>query len=168
MDTREVTNVGFEPDLKAPKRVAVLAYPGCQSLDVLGPLEVFASADGVRAYEKLGTRPLYQVEILAPEAGAFRTMSGLGLVADRSLEEAVAPDAPPIHTLLVAGGDVRRNVVQPEWISWLRTLAGRSQRVGSVCTGTFLLAESGLLDGRRATTHWVAAPNLRRRFPKIE
>lgn len=175
MDADLATSDSCSESIDRPKRVAVFAFPGCQGLDVLGPLEVFATADALRRREKPSRPPFYTVEIVAPEAGPLRTMSGLQLVADRGLDtvdddvEASGPiDTRSIDTLLVAGGEVRDAIRTETWIDWLRAQKDRVRRLGSVCTGTFLLAEAGLLDGRRATTHWMAVDPLRRHYPDVE
>lgn len=156
------------PDKGFPKRIAVFAYPGCHSLDVTGPLEVFAAADAVWRLENPADGPRYEIEVVAPEKGPLRTFSGLQLVADRSLEETEQPGAPPIHTLLVAGGPMRRSDRCPSWSEWVRQQSEQVERLGSICMGAFLLAEAGLLDGRRATTHWMATDSLQRRHPEVE
>jgi transcriptional regulator GlxA family with amidase domain len=143
-----------------PLRVAVLAFPEAQILDVVGPAEVFSIANrlGAPGAER------YAVQVVAPKAGPVVTSNGLAIVAQRGL----AQPAGPLDTLVVAGGPgvaaARRN---PELIDWIRRTAARTRRVASVCTGAFLLAEAGLLDGRRATTHWAAWDRLARRFPSV-
>ena len=145
-------------------RVVMVVYPGVQVLDVTGPLEVFANAN--RRLDELGARstPRYQIEIAARQAGKVRTTSGIELVAERALHELRGP----IDTLLVAGGDGSREAVHDRGlIDFIRRTAPRARRVASVCTGSFLLAEAGLLDGRRATSHWAACATLASRYPKV-
>ncbi|MFI5317703.1 MAG: DJ-1/PfpI family protein, partial [Myxococcota bacterium] len=130
----------------------LVAYPDAQVLDVTGPLEVFANAN--RRLDALSDRraPRYTIEIAAREAGPLRTMSGIQLVADRALRDVRGP----IDTLLVAGGAGTRAALRDRaLVDFLRRAAPRARRVASICSGTFLLAEAGLLDGRRATTHWA-------------
>jgi len=139
------------------KPIAVLAYPDCQLLDVTGPLQVFASAN------ELLPEPAYAPLILAQEAGPVRTNSGLTLYAQRGLKDAGALD-----TLLIAGGrGVELACRDGELIAWLVAQSAHTRRLGSVCTGAFLLAESGLLAGRRAVTHWKHCRALARRYPDI-
>lgn len=139
------------------KSIAVLAYPDCQLLDVTGPLQVFASAN------ELLPAPAYELLILAREAGPVVTNSGLTLHAHRDLQEAGQLD-----TLLVAGGHgVEAASRDVELTRWLAAKATEVRRLGSVCTGAFLLAEAGLLTGRRAVTHWRHCRALARRFPDI-
>ena len=142
------------------RQVTVLAFPRVQPLDVTGPVEVFSIAS--RLARKADQR--YQIEVVAPTAGALHTWSGLKLVADRDLAHATRP----IDTLIVAGGPGVQDATRNRFlVGWIRRTARRARRVASVCTGAFLLAEAGLLDGRRATTHWSACDELARRHPRV-
>jgi transcriptional regulator GlxA family with amidase domain len=106
----------------------------------------------------------YAIELVASGGEAITTTAGLRLLP-RPLSSARGA----IDTLIVAGGSGTEAAVQDErLIAWLRGAAGRSRRVGSVCTGAFLLAEAGLLEGRRATTHWASCALLARRYPDVE
>ncbi len=135
--------------------VLFVLFDGVQSLDVTGPLEVFSGTNQV-----LG-RPVYEVTTAALRGGAVRTSSGLRLVPDLDLATAAMP-----HTLVVPGGRGTREP-DPALVAWLRRFAGRAGRIVSVCTGAFLLAEAGLLAGRRATTHWNQCATLAARFPDV-
>jgi transcriptional regulator GlxA family with amidase domain len=143
-----------------PISVTVVAFPGVQILDVTGPVEVFSMAN------RLGSPAAkrYSVHVVAPRTGAVATSSGLPIVASHGIGWAPAR----VDTLMVAGGvgtrEARRD---PRLLSWIRRTAKRARRVTSVCTGAFLLAEAGLLDGRRATTHWAAWDQLQRCFPSV-
>ena len=146
-----------------PREVAIVVYPGVQSLDVTGPLEVFA---GARALIEAQTRPErpYRVRIFGRNRAPLVTSSGLTLVPDALLDEAPAE----IDTFIVAGGIGSRNAVgDAVLIKWLARAAAHARRTASVCTGAFLLAEAGLLDGRSATTHWAAAAELARLYPRL-
>jgi len=142
------------------RRVWIVAFPGAQVLDVTGPWEVFALANRAG-----GTRaPRYAVSVVAPSAGAIATSGGLALVAQRTLAQATGP----VDTLIVAGGEgTRPHRRDGRLVRWIARAARRARRVASVCTGAFLLAEAGLLDGRRATTHWAMCDALARRFPAV-
>jgi len=144
------------------RRVAILIYDGIQSLDLTGPLETFAIANRL-VRERSGGRPAYAVEVIAPQAGVVTTNSGLRMIADRAYR---AVDR-RLDTLLVAGGDVRAAIDDRQLLRWLAATSRRARRVASVCTGAFLLAEAGLLHGRRATTHWFATERLARRYADL-
>src|SRR4051812_8002391 len=134
------------------RRIVLLAFDDVQSLDVTGPAEVFSIAGKVAQQ-----RDPYRVELVAPSAGPIRTNSGLALVPDR----AAASVRGPLDTLVVAGGSgVEEALTDERLVRWVRGAAGRARRVASVCTGAFLLAEAGLLDGRRAATHWAGCDEL--------
>jgi transcriptional regulator GlxA family with amidase domain len=138
-------------------RIVVLALPSSQSLDVVGPVEVFDAASQVA-----GTAP-YEISVVTPGGGELTTSSGLRLVADPLPGPRAALD-----TILVAGGEGARRVATDDAaVAWLRRAAPRARRVGSVCTGAFALATAGLLDGRRCTTHWAHCGALARGFPAL-
>jgi len=150
---------------QATRRIAMLAFPNVQILDVTGPLEVFARA-GRWLEDHRGARPApYAVEIVAKRGGQVRSSSGMRLGVDRTLGAVRGP----VDTLLVAGGIGSFEAMRdPALLDFLRRHAPRVRRLGSVCTGAGLLAEAGLLDGRRVTTHWAYAPHLSARYPKLE
>jgi transcriptional regulator GlxA family with amidase domain len=138
--------------MASSRRVVIVAFPSFQSLDVIGPAEVFAQAG-------------YATELVAADTQPIRASNGLRLLPDRPLERCRGE----IDTLVVAGGTGVREAARDErLVSWLRLAARRSRRVTSVCTGAFLLARAGLLEGRRATTHWMACDALARGYPSIE
>ena len=150
----------------ATRRMAIFTYPGAQTLDVTGPFEVFCGASAWLAHQRGRRTPAYTVEVLARRAGPVRMASGLTLVADRSFHEVRGR----LDTLLVSGGSTGRReaMADPKLLPWLRRMEPRVRRLGSVCTGAFFLAEAGLLDGRRATTHWIRARQLAERHPRVE
>ena len=145
------------------RRIAIVVFPGCQALDLTGPHEVFAGANQVLQGRHRGD-PRYELLVTALEPGAVRSESGLGVVADHALADL----RPPLDTLLVVGGDgvhdARRD---PELVAQVVRLAAGSRRVASVCTGSFVLAAAGLLDGREVCTHWARARRLAREFPLV-
>ena len=135
------------------RRIVVLAFPGVQSLDVAGPVEVFAAASDE-----------YRIEVAAPTPGQVAASSGLTLWAERSLGEIRGP----LDTLLIAGGEGTPSVMADERVlADIRRLAPRSRRVASVCSGAFVLAAAGLLDGRRVTTHWGWCDVLAQAYPSV-
>jgi transcriptional regulator GlxA family with amidase domain len=147
----------------APRLVAVLAFPDAQLLDVVGPLEVFGRTHRWLREHRPGARG-YRVEILAERAGPVRTSSGIEVVAHRSLRAARGA----LDTVLVAGGDgVRQVLTRPPVLRWVGAARRRVQRLGSVCTGAFVLAACGLLRGRRAVTHWASCDELARLHPEV-
>jgi len=134
------------------RRIVIVAFPDVQALDVAGPAEVFTQAGG------------YTVQVAAPAGGPLATGSGYAIVPELTLGDVRGP----IDTLVVAGGEGTRAAIRDDdVIDWLRATAPRARRVASVCTGSFLLARAGLLDGRRATTHWAWCDELARRFPEV-
>jgi transcriptional regulator GlxA family with amidase domain len=149
-------------DPSAPRAIAILTFDGVQSLDVTGPLEVFAQA--IECCRKRGNPAPYAIEVLAERPGRVRTTSGLRLVADR----AYARVRDGVDTLIVSGGDVAPMAADARLQRWLRDMAPRVRRLASVCSGAFILGEAGLLDGRRATTHWIAARLFQRRYPNVQ
>jgi transcriptional regulator GlxA family with amidase domain len=147
-----------------PRRVGILAYSGVALLDAVGPLEVFAAANIVLARRSPRCAKAYEVEIWSERVGAIDGSFGVSLNATRSIT-AAAPFE--LDTLIVAGSPGTGNLVSKPCVDWLREAAGGIRRVGGVCTGVFLLAEAGLLDGRRAVTHWAFCDELARRYPAI-
>jgi len=138
--------------------VAIVAFDDFQLLDLAGPADVF------RAATLLGADPAYEVRTVAPNT-SVTSDSGMRLIADASLDA----DDDPIDTLVVVGGlGVARAVRDPAFVERVRALAARSRRITSVCTGAFALAEAGLLDGHRATTHWSAGARLAARYPQVQ
>jgi len=141
-----------------PRRVVIVALPEVQPLDVAGPAEVLASAASVAG----GDDAAYTIEVVAPGGAPIPTDSGYAIAPAGALEAVRGP----IDTLLVAGGAGARHA-SAETVARVRRLAARADRVASVCTGAYVLAAAGLLDGRRATTHWSWCDDLQRRHPAV-
>src|SRR4051812_42529662 len=142
--------------MKGVRRIAILVFDGLQILDATGPAEVFSQASRLRP-------PGYAIELVGrgPQVG---TTSGLTLGPITALPDCRGA----LDTLVIAGGaGVREAEHDAELLDWVRSAADRSRRVASVCTGAFLLARAGLLDGRRATTHWAYCARLARRHPLV-
>jgi transcriptional regulator GlxA family with amidase domain len=139
--------------------VVLVVFPGLQGLDLIGPAEVFASAN------KFAASPPYRIRVAATAAGPVPTHGGISITADVALTDLRGP----IDTLMVVGGEgTVEAVVDDALVVGVRRLAGRSRRVTSVCSGAFVLAQAGLLDGRRATTHWTVCDLLAQTFPEVE
>lgn len=146
------------------RQIVVLALNGSQSLDVTGPLEVFAAAADAR--RALGRDAGYRVSVVTLSGDVVHTSSGLGLVPKMSLSAARRAG---IDTLIVAGGEgARHGADDPEVTLAVRRAAQRSRRVAAVCTGAFVLAGAGLLDGVRVTTHFAHCAELASRFPRVK
>nr|WP_307795660.1 DJ-1/PfpI family protein [Actinacidiphila acididurans] len=142
--------------VRRPHPVAVLAFDGVQLLDVTGPAEVFTTANDHGAD--------YRVSVATPGGADVRTSAGVRIGADLA-----AADLPArLGTLVVPGSpDWRGAVADTRLVGLVSALAGRAARTASVCAGAFLLAEGGLLDGRRAATHWEFAADLAARYPRV-
>jgi transcriptional regulator GlxA family with amidase domain len=141
--------------------VELLAFPLVQLLDVTGPFQVFASTNDL--VREAGGRPPYDLRVVARSGAQVTASAGLNLSSRPLPSDGVAVD-----TLMVAGGQgVEAAAADPVIIEWVQKRAKRARRIASVCTGAFLLAASGLLDGRRAATHWSYCAELARRFPKV-
>ncbi|MEU0032794.1 GlxA family transcriptional regulator [Streptomyces sp. NPDC006333] len=138
----------------APHRVVILVYDGVKLLDVAGPAEVFAEAN------RLGTD--YRIALLSTTGADVASSIGIRVAVDGSPTSEPAPD-----TFVMPGGDIYpRTPVTPDLVEAAADLAVRSGRVASVCSGAFVLGAAGLLDGKRATTHWKVAGELAARYPK--
>lgn len=150
--------------MNAPRTIACLIYPDVMSLDVTGPLQVFASANVER--QRQGLSPCYRLCLLAEEAGPIATSAGFQLVAEHSWRTF---DSATLDTLLLPGGlGEAAQCSNPALLAWLRESEPHIRRLGSVCSGALILAAAGLLDGRRATTHWADAETLRQGYPQVE
>jgi transcriptional regulator GlxA family with amidase domain len=143
-----------------PRPVHVLAFPNVQLLDVTGPLQVFASAN-VMAHEAGLKKIPYRPEVIASEPGSITSSAGLGLLTHP------LPSTPSDTLIIAGGGGVHAALLDPVLVAWVRTQSLSARRVASVCTGAFLLAAAGVLDGHRVVTHWDSCDELARRFPHL-
>ncbi|WP_085631391.1 MULTISPECIES: GlxA family transcriptional regulator [unclassified Pseudomonas] len=142
-----------------PKSIHVLAFADVQVLDVTGPLQVFASANDI--FRRRGQPLPYAPSVVASGGGAVNSSAGLALLAEP------LPQAPS-DTLIIAGGwGIYAAADHAPLVDWVRVHAATCRRVASVCTGAFLLAASGWLDGRRVVTHWTRCEQLARQHPKL-
>ncbi|MEU9575097.1 GlxA family transcriptional regulator [Streptomyces massasporeus] len=144
------------PERSAARVVVIVAFDQVQLLDVSGPLEVFTTAN------RFGAR--YEVRVVSPTGLDALTSCGLRIGANAPVEQLPRR----IDTLLVPGRrDWRNATADDALVSLVDGLAVRARRVTSVCAGAFLLARTGVLDGRRATTHWELAPQLAAAYPEV-
>jgi transcriptional regulator GlxA family with amidase domain len=154
--------VAAAPHTVVPHTVVVVAFDGLQLLDLAGPVEVLRTAT------RLGAEPPYRTLIATPEGRAVRSESGVSIAADVSLA-ALAESREPVDTLLVVGGQGTRSMRgDGRFLADLGAVAERAPRVASVCTGAWLLAAAGLLDGYEATTHWSSCDELADRYPGVQ
>lgn len=146
-----------------PRRLVMLTFPDVQILDITGPLEVFSMA--TRLLDMQGAQGRgYEIELVARKTGPVQTSSGVEFNVHRTWRNVRGE----IDTLITPGGLGAEVAAQDEQlIRWLRNTASRARRLTSVCTGAVLLAEAGLLNGRRATTHWSYCEQLARRYPQV-
>jgi transcriptional regulator GlxA family with amidase domain len=139
------------------RKVVIVGFPGVQALDVVGPHDVFTTAS-------LLTKGGYDVVVAAVGGKPVTTATGLALVASP------LPDpGESIDTVVLPGGggfDGARS--DPDLMGWIKAVAGNARRIVTVCTGAFLAAQAGLLDGHRVTTHWAFAERLGREFPIVD
>ncbi|WP_067968692.1 GlxA family transcriptional regulator [Mycolicibacter icosiumassiliensis] len=144
------------------RNVVILGYPGIQALDVFGPAEVFATATLVLLGLGRG-KDGYEVTVASVDGAPIATSGGV------SLAPVPLPDPDePIDTLVLPGGiGVPAAQAAPQTVAWVRRASTHTRRVASVCTGAFLAAQAGLLDGCRVTTHWAFADALAREFPAV-
>ena len=146
------------------RTIVFLAAPSTQILDVTGPFQVFVRAAELFTREHPGHQLPYRV-VLASTAHQKTVTTNCGLTLNGS--ETFRTLRGPIDTLLIAGGGgLQQAASDRDLIAWLRKTAPRVRRIGSICTGAFLLAAAGLLDGKRATTHWKYAAELAQKYPQ--
>jgi transcriptional regulator GlxA family with amidase domain len=138
-----------------PRRLALAIFPGFQLLDAAGPIAAFEIAERFAP-------GAYDLRLVAPEGGRIPSSAGVGFEAEPLPEG-------PFDTLLVSGGDGTRALpALAPLIDWVRAEAPRARRTASICSGAFLLAEAGLLDGRKATTHWQRCDQFARRYREVK
>ncbi|TXH36553.1 MAG: helix-turn-helix domain-containing protein [Rhodospirillaceae bacterium] len=144
---------------RAPRVVRMFVFPDAHLLDISGPMSLFASANELAGYHA------YDVALIARQAGPIRSSAGIDLMAGFGIGDKL----PRIDTLLVSGGrGVDALLSDRKILAWLRQQAAKVRRMASVCSGALLLAEAGLLKGRRAVTHWDRCDRMAARYPDIK
>ncbi len=141
--------------------VGILIFDDVEALDFCGPFEVFAVASSVGEPDE--HRQLFQVVTIAEEDRIITCGGGLQVKPGATIE-----NHPPLDILVVPGGDVFRELSNPRVLEWIGRQDQQTRLTTSVCTGAFLLAERGLLNQRRATTHWTGIEMMRQRYPAVE
>ena len=156
---RHLRHSGYDGRMK---KIVMLSLPPAHGVDVMGPLEVFGLAS--RMLEEESGRPGYETELVTNSADlVIPTSSGIRINAHKHYEQVTEK----VDTLFIAAGAGTRESGDPALLAWLREMAGQTRRVCSVCTGAFLLANAGLLNGRRATTHWRYVESFARQYPGV-
>jgi transcriptional regulator GlxA family with amidase domain len=146
------------------RSIGIIIYPGVEVIDIVGPTEVFMFANKALQMEGLTTKPVYKCELLAKDDQPVTTMSGVQVVPTNSYRKFVGT----FDTLIVPGGENSQEAMKDaNLIECICIYSKNVRRLASVCTGAFLLAKSGVLDGRRATTHWYFSSSFKDAFPLV-
>jgi transcriptional regulator GlxA family with amidase domain len=144
------------------KRVGIVVFPDVEVLDFCGPFEVFSVTRLDEARRREEPSP-FEVALVAETEGVVKATGGLRVVPDHTLGT-----CPPLDVLVVPGGwGVRAEIKNRRLLDWLAERARQVETLTSVCTGSMLLGHAGLLDGRRATTHWRSLDWMRQSFPTV-
>ena len=149
----------------APRFVAIVVFPGVQILNVAGPMEMLSGAWTAVRERRPGslTEPPYRTRVIARTAEPVVSSCGLKVVADQSFDDPTGD----VDTLIVSGGEVENALADDVLMDFVRVTAPKARRVVALGAGTFILARAGLLEGRRATTHWRHCEPLARQFPNL-
>jgi len=144
------------------KRVGILVFPDVEVLDFCGPFEVFSVTRLNEELRREEPSP-FEVLIVAEQAGIVKTTGSMKVTPDHTIDT-----CPPLDILVVPGGwGTRAEIKNARLVDWIKARAAQVETLTSVCTGSMLLGQAGLLDGRHATTHWRALPWMRDSFPSV-
>jgi transcriptional regulator GlxA family with amidase domain len=143
--------------------VGIFVFADVEVLDFAGPYEVFTCATRLQARTDTTAAPLFNVFTVGASTAPVRARAGLSVYPDHGFA-----DHPHIDVLIIPGGVVTAELAKPEVLAWITAAAARSTLTASVCTGAFLLAKAGLLDGKPATTHWEDSDDLKSMFPAVQ
>jgi transcriptional regulator GlxA family with amidase domain len=146
-----------------PFRIGIMLYPMLEDLDFVGPLEVFNGAGAIDAMSRQADQSAWEVFTIAETAELVATSSGLMVQPHYTFA-----NHPPLDLLLIPGGDERKQAESLTVQAWLRGVTAHTRITASVCTGAFLLATIGLLDGHHATTHWSSLDRLEEHYPHVQ
>jgi len=144
------------------KTIGIYLFDDVEVLDFAGPFEVFSTAARLHARSVPGDQPLLAVTLIAARRAHVTARGGLVVMPEHDLRS-----HPALEVVIIPGGIIEAELERPELIEWLRAVSPSAEVVASVCTGAFILAQAGLLDGRPATTHWEDLEDFRTRFPDV-
>ncbi len=167
MKSRKVNRLYNKEEVQPrTRRVVFIAGPGTEILDLVGPFQVFTRAAEMFSKQNPGSPPIYSGEVITTSRQrSFVTNCGLRIAAHNTFRRVRGK----IDTLLISGGSaIENDEIGIEVVQWIRKMAGRIRRIGSVCTGAMLLARAGLLDGRKVTTHWNWCALLAKKCPRAD
>lgn len=148
--------------MSGPCRVAIYLFDNVEVLDFAGPYEVFTTATRVRQRQDAAAPPAFEVFTVSHRSTTVRARAGLSVQSDYLFGA-----HPPVDLLIIPGGVVTAELDNTDMRDWLQRTAAQAEITASVCTGAFLLAQAGLLQGRSVTTHWEDIDDLRRAFPGL-
>jgi transcriptional regulator GlxA family with amidase domain len=145
------------------RKVGIFVYDQVEALDLAGPYEVFTTAARMSDRLAPGREPPFEVHLISREHGPVSTRAGMRVLPDQDLDRSIQVDV-----LLIPGGVIDHQLELGDVVAWVGAAAQSAEIVASVCTGAFLLAKAGLLNGFRATTHWEDLSSFGSMFPQVQ